>query len=56
MSGSQTQTETRINRDRFKRAELTNVDESCSMSPPPNRGREISNIRIISDKPIWRNR
>ncbi|WP_232501254.1 hypothetical protein [Candidatus Endomicrobiellum trichonymphae] len=35
MSGSQTQTETRINRDRFKRAELTNVDESCSMCPPP---------------------
>jgi len=32
MPGSQTQTETGINKDRFKRAELTNVDENCSIS------------------------
>jgi hypothetical protein len=31
MSRSQTQTETGINKDRFKRAELTNVDENCGM-------------------------
>lgn len=42
MSGSQTQTETRINRDRFKRAELTNVDESCSMSPPIGEGKSAT--------------